>query len=92
MRVLLIYPNARKGKLIHMDTAAIAEPLALEYVAAGAKLAITGRNLDRVRVLARAVGAELLTREHLVAGPETAMLLMAAATILLAVALVAFRL
>ena len=35
---------------------------------------------------------ELLTREHLVAGPETAMLLMAAATILLAVALVAFRL
>ena len=32
--------------------------------AAGAKLAITGRNLDRVRVLARAVGAELLTREQ----------------------------
>jgi 3-dehydroquinate dehydratase/shikimate dehydrogenase len=31
---------------------------------AGAKLAITGRNLDRVRVLARAVGAELLTREQ----------------------------
>ncbi len=31
---------------------------------AGVKLAITGRNLDRVRVLARAVGAELLTREQ----------------------------
>ena len=31
---------------------------------AGVKLSITGRNLDRVRVLARAVGAELLTREQ----------------------------
>jgi len=31
---------------------------------AGVKLAVTGRNLDRVRVLARAVGAELLTREQ----------------------------
>src|SRR5512140_1196537 len=38
MRVLLIYPNAHKAKLGYMDTAAIAEPLALEYVAAGAKL------------------------------------------------------
>src|SRR3984893_5972070 len=34
------------------------------FAEAGAKLAITGRNLDRVRVLARAVGAELLTREQ----------------------------
>src|SRR6202049_463538 len=31
---------------------------------AGAKLAITGRNLDRVRVLAKACNAELLTREQ----------------------------
>lgn len=38
MRVLLVYPNARQGKLGHMDRAAIAEPLALEYVAAGARL------------------------------------------------------
>ena len=30
----------------------------------GVKLAITGRNVDRVRVLARATGAELLTREQ----------------------------
>jgi 3-dehydroquinate dehydratase/shikimate dehydrogenase len=31
---------------------------------AGVKLAITGRNVDRVRVLARATGADLLTREQ----------------------------
>ena len=31
---------------------------------AGARLAITGRNIDRVRVLAKACGAELLTREQ----------------------------
>ncbi len=31
---------------------------------AGAKLAITGRNIDRVRVLAKACNAELLTREQ----------------------------
>jgi 3-dehydroquinate dehydratase/shikimate dehydrogenase len=31
---------------------------------AGAKLAITGRNLDRVRALANAAGAEALTREQ----------------------------
>jgi len=30
----------------------------------GAKLAITGRNLDRVRALANAAGAEALTREQ----------------------------
>ncbi|HEV2198300.1 MAG TPA: shikimate dehydrogenase [Bryobacteraceae bacterium] len=32
--------------------------------AAGAKLSITGRNIDRVRVLARGCGAELLTRQQ----------------------------
>ncbi len=31
---------------------------------AGTKLAITGRNIDRVRVLAKACGAELMTREQ----------------------------
>jgi len=31
---------------------------------AGAKLAITGRNMDRVRVLAKSCGAELLTRDQ----------------------------
>jgi 3-dehydroquinate dehydratase/shikimate dehydrogenase len=31
---------------------------------AGAKLSITGRNIDRVRVLARSCGAELLTRQQ----------------------------
>jgi 3-dehydroquinate dehydratase/shikimate dehydrogenase len=31
---------------------------------AGAKLAITGRNIDRVRVFARSCGAELLTRQQ----------------------------
>ncbi len=38
MRVLLIYPNAYKELLGYMDKMAITEPLALEYVAAGAKL------------------------------------------------------
>lgn len=37
---------------------------AYALAAAGAKLAITGRNIDRVRVLARACNAELLTREQ----------------------------
>ena len=32
--------------------------------AAGAKLTITGRNIDRVRVLARSCGAELMTRQQ----------------------------
>jgi radical SAM superfamily enzyme YgiQ (UPF0313 family) len=38
MRVLLIYPNARKELIGYGDLGAIAEPLALEYLAAGAKL------------------------------------------------------
>jgi radical SAM superfamily enzyme YgiQ (UPF0313 family) len=38
MKVLLIYPNARKELIGYGDLGAIAEPLALEYLASGAKL------------------------------------------------------
>jgi radical SAM superfamily enzyme YgiQ (UPF0313 family) len=38
MKVLLIYPNARKELIGYGDLGAVAEPLALEYLAAGAKL------------------------------------------------------
>src|SRR5262249_20258608 len=38
MRILLIYPNARKEIIGWGDLGAIAEPLALEYIGTGAKL------------------------------------------------------
>lgn len=38
MKVLLAYPNAHKEIIGYMDLGAIAEPIALEYVAAGAAL------------------------------------------------------
>jgi len=38
MRVLLVYPNAKKEIIGYGDMGAIAEPLALEYVGAGARL------------------------------------------------------
>ena len=38
MRILLVYPNARKEVLGWGDLGAIAEPLALEYIGTGAKL------------------------------------------------------
>jgi radical SAM superfamily enzyme YgiQ (UPF0313 family) len=38
MKVLLIYPNARRELIGYGDLGAIAEPLALEYVGAGARL------------------------------------------------------
>ncbi len=38
MKVLLVYPNAHKEIIGYMDMGAIAEPIALEYVAAGARL------------------------------------------------------
>ncbi len=38
MRILLVYPNAEKELIGYMDLGAVAEPLALEYVAASAKL------------------------------------------------------
>jgi radical SAM superfamily enzyme YgiQ (UPF0313 family) len=37
MRVLLVYPNADKELIGYMDQGAIAEPISLEYVAAGAR-------------------------------------------------------
>jgi radical SAM superfamily enzyme YgiQ (UPF0313 family) len=38
MKVLLVYPNAHRELIGYMDLGAIAEPIALEYVAAGARL------------------------------------------------------
>jgi radical SAM superfamily enzyme YgiQ (UPF0313 family) len=38
MKILLVYPNAQKELIGYGDLGAIAEPLALEYLAAGAKL------------------------------------------------------
>ena len=38
MKVLLLYPNLRRELIGYGDLGAIAEPLALEYVAAGARL------------------------------------------------------
>lgn len=38
MKVLLVYPNARKELIGYGDLGAIAEPLSLEYLAAGARL------------------------------------------------------
>lgn len=38
MRVLLVYPNANAEIIAYGDQGAIAEPLALEYIGAGAKL------------------------------------------------------
>ena len=38
MRILLVYPNAKKELLGWGDLGAIAEPIALEYVGAGARL------------------------------------------------------
>jgi radical SAM superfamily enzyme YgiQ (UPF0313 family) len=38
MRVLLVYPNAKEGARGWADVGAVAEPIALEYVGAGAKL------------------------------------------------------
>ena len=38
MRVLLVYPNAKEGARGRADVGALAEPIALEYVGAGARL------------------------------------------------------
>ncbi len=38
MRVLLVYPNAKKEIIAFGDLGAIAEPIALEYIGAGARL------------------------------------------------------
>lgn len=46
MRVLLVYPHSRREVLGYGDLGAIAEPLALEYLAAGAR-----RDGHEVRIL-----------------------------------------
>ena len=53
-----------KSTALVVGNGGAARGAAYALAAAGAKLAITGRNIDRVRVLARGTGAELLTREQ----------------------------
>lgn len=53
-----------KATALVVGNGGAARGAAYALTAAGAKLAITGRNIDRVRVLAKACGAELLTREQ----------------------------
>ena len=60
-----------KATALMLGNGGAARGAAYALAEAGAKLAITGRNLDRVRVLARAAGAELLTREQAAARIST---------------------
>lgn len=53
-----------KSTALVVGNGGAARGAAFALAASGAKLAITGRNIDRVRVLAKAVGAELLTRDQ----------------------------
>ncbi len=53
-----------KASVLVVGNGGAARGAAYAMAEAGAKLAITGRNMDRVRVLARATGAELLTRDQ----------------------------
>ena len=53
-----------KASALVVGNGGAARGAAYALAEAGVKLAITGRNVDRVRVLARATGAELLTREQ----------------------------
>ncbi len=53
-----------KASVLVVGNGGAARGAAYALAEAGAKLSITGRNVDRVRVLARASGAELLTREQ----------------------------
>jgi 3-dehydroquinate dehydratase/shikimate dehydrogenase len=53
-----------KSTALVVGNGGAARGAAYALAAAGAKLAITGRNIDRVRVLAKAVDAEILTREQ----------------------------
>src|SRR6266853_33518 len=53
-----------KASALVVGNGGAARGAAYALAEAGTKLAITGRNMDRVRVLARATGAELLTREQ----------------------------
>jgi 3-dehydroquinate dehydratase/shikimate dehydrogenase len=53
-----------KASVLLAGNGGAARAAAYALTEAGAKLAITGRNIDRVRVLAKACNAELLTREQ----------------------------
>jgi 3-dehydroquinate dehydratase / shikimate dehydrogenase len=53
-----------KATALVVGNGGAARGAAYALAAAGAKLAITGRNIDRVRVLAKATGATLLTKEQ----------------------------
>ena len=53
-----------KASVLVVGNGGAARGAAYAIAAAGAKLAITGRNIDRVRVLAKACDAELLTRDQ----------------------------
>ena len=53
-----------KSSVLVVGNGGAARGAAFALAAAGAKLAITGRNLDRVRALAKACGAEPLSREQ----------------------------
>ena len=53
-----------KSSVLVVGNGGAARGAAFALAAAGAKLAITGRNLDRVRALASACGAEALPREQ----------------------------
>ncbi len=53
-----------KASVLVVGNGGAARGAAYALAEAGVKLAITGRNVDRVRVLARATGAELLTRDQ----------------------------
>ena len=53
-----------KSSVLVVGNGGAARGAAFALAAAGAKLAITGRNLDRVRALAKACDAEPLSREQ----------------------------
>ncbi|MEQ1883829.1 MAG: shikimate dehydrogenase [Bryobacteraceae bacterium] len=53
-----------KSTALVVGNGGAARGAAYALASAGAKLAITGRNVDRVRVLAKACNAELLTRDQ----------------------------
>lgn len=65
MKVLLIYPNARKELIGYGDLGAIAEPLSLEYLAAGARL-----DSHDVRILDLRLHQEDLDRTVLEYAPD----------------------
>ncbi len=53
-----------KASVLVVGNGGAARGAAHALSSAGAKLSITGRNIDRVRVVAKATGAELLTRKQ----------------------------